>query len=485
VNTQSSRIAPAAALPRGGWLLATFTLLALAVFAFEGPHRPAGIAALVVAFGMLLVLLPWGTGLWFIPLAGLALPVSQPLPAVHMFDLPSAILIVVALGATLASRRREAWDVRGPGRFAFAMLAVPLVAFPFVVSRPSFLAAYKGYLLLVGLFLALRRLVPRTSARVLLWLYPVTGTLVAFQLLSRTRGLGALLFSRLKFRNFYSGLGWGQSDYISAVLEFCLCGTVLLILFEKRLAMRVALAAAAFVMVQAFLILFSRSGAISLLVFGAFLAFGWKRERALLAMGAGTLAAIAAAATPGGQVLLQRFTDPAEYSSWYFRLLTWETGIERFLQHPWTGYGLNQGRHIPDVIGSDSSNSSIIDFFGEQGILGGVLFVAIVVAAFRMARRAEWHGRPLPRPMRAALLGTVAAVVLHSLVEPTLTGNVMQVMFVYLLAFLTLLDSRGSGESAVPAPASAGSGAAAGRAVPTTSGPTTSGPTISGPTISG
>src|SRR6185503_18491731 len=114
------------------------------------------------------------------------------------------------------------------------------------------------------------------------------------------------------------------------------------------------------------------------------------------------------------------------------------------------------GKYISDVIGSDSSNSSIIDFLGEQGILGGVLFVAIVVAAFRMARRAEWQGQPLPRPLRAALLGTVVAVVLHSLVEPTLTGNVMQVMYVYLLAFLTLLDSRGSGEAGAPAPVSAG-----------------------------
>lgn len=443
------------------WILPTgLALLALAVFAFEGPQSPPGIAALVGALGLLLLFLPWGTGLWFIPLSGLALPVQQPIPAVHLFDLPTVLMILFGLGVTWASRTREAWDVRGPGRFAFAVLAVPLIAFPFVVSKPSFLAAYKAYVLLAGLFLALRRIVPRPKATVLLWIYPLTGTIAALQLLWRTRGLGALLFSRMKFRNFYTGLGWGQSDYISAVLEFCLCGTIILFLFEKRLAMRVVLAVAMLVMVQAFLILFSRAGAISLMVFGGILAFGWKRERALLAMGAGALAALAAIATPGGQVLLQRFTDPGEYNSWYFRLLTWETGIGRFLNHAWTGYGLNQGRFIPDVVGSESSNSSIIDFFGEQGILGGVLFIVIVVAALRMARRAWWEGGLLARPTRAALLGTVAAVVLHSLVEPTLTGNVMQVMFVYLLAFLTLLDPRGLADGA-PAPASADSSPAA------------------------
>ena len=443
-------------LQGSGWVLAVVVaLLALAAFAFEGPGNPAGIAALVGAVGVLLVLLPWDTGLAVIPLAGLALPVSQPLPAVHLFDLPSMAFIALGLGATFAAQRREAWDVRGPGLFAFAMLAVPLVAFPFVVSKISFLAAYKGYVLLAGMFLALRRLVPRSKASVLLWVFPVAGTFAALQLLLRTRGLGALLFSRLQFRNFYAGLGWGQSDYISAVVEFCLCGTVLLFMLERRVVWRAVLAVAAFVMVQAFLILFSRAGAISLMLFGAILAFGWKRERALLAMGAGVLLALAGAATPGGQVLVHRFTDPGEYNSWYFRLLTWETGIGRFLAHAVTGYGLNQGRFLADVIGADSSNSSILDFLGEMGVLGGVLFIAIVVAAFRMAGRAEWDGAPLARPIRAALIGMLAAVVLHSLVEPTLTGNVMQVLFVYLLAFITLLDPQGNETAADSLPKAA------------------------------
>ena len=74
-------------------------------------------------------------------------------------------------------------------------------------------------------FHALRRLVPWEKSQGLLWLFPVLGTIGAFQLFLKTQGLGALLFARMSFRNFYSRLAWGQSDFISAVLEFCICAT--------------------------------------------------------------------------------------------------------------------------------------------------------------------------------------------------------------------------------------------------------------------
>ena len=441
---------------RGTWLdptritVALTALVILTVFALQGPHRPLGIAALAVGTGMLLLLLPGSTFLALIPLCGIALLTPQAIPGWNLFDFMILPLALIAFLKLLAHPNRAAWGIHKPGLLTIAFLLAPLLAVPFaVVSLQPFLGLYKNCLLLAFLFLALRRIVRPEQSLTLLWIFPLTGTVAACQLLWKTRGLGALLYSRMNFRNFYSGLAWGQSDYISAVLEFCLCGTIVLILLERRALVRILLAGLALVMAQGFLILFSRAGALSLVLFGGLLALGWKRERALLAGGIAFVLALGGLATPGGQVLSQRFVDPSEYGSWYFRLVTWETGIQRFLAHPWTGFGLGQGRYISDVIGGESANCSILDVLGEQGIVGGIVFILIVVSAVRLGRRAPLPGVAGKGPVRMALAGTVGAVVLHSLVEPTITGHVLSVLFVYFLAFLTLQDDPS--QATVPA----------------------------------
>jgi len=424
-------------------LWAIFALAVLTAFAIAGPSGRVGVFALATGVGALTLLLPWGTWLVLVPLCGLALPVPQPIPGMQLFDICAVALILAGLVVTLAAPNHSKWELHGPGWFALAVLVVPLLAVPFYVISPrSFFGLYKAYALLALLFLALRRLVPPSRSHLLLWVFPLVGLDTALQLLWKTRGLGALLFSRLSFRNFYSGLGWGQSDYISAILEFCICGTVLLALVHRRTVLRLALLGIILVMVQGFLILFSRAGAISLVVFAGLLLLAWRWERAILFGVVGGALGLVALATPGGQVLLHRFSSPEEYGSWYFRLITWEAGFKRFLDHPWTGIGLNQGRFYSDVIAEESANSSIIDVLGDQGILGGILFVLIVYAALRLCLRARPSGMKSPRLLRLASAGTVGAVVIHSLVEPTLTGHVMSVLFVYFLAWLTLQDSH-------------------------------------------
>jgi O-antigen ligase len=450
VSRVQSPVARSAGLDPARILAALTAFAILSVFAMEGPHRPLGIAALAMGTGLLLLLLPGSAFLALIPLSGVALLTHQAIPGWNFFDLMIISLSLIAFVRLLANPNRAAWDIHKPGLLTIAFLLAPLLAVPFaVVSLSPFLGLYKNYVLLGLLFLALRRIVRPEQSLTLLWIFPLTGTVAACQLLWKTRGLGALLYSRMNFRNFYSGLAWGQSDYISAVLEICLYGTIVLIMLERRAPVRLLLAGLALVMAQGFLILFSRAGALSLLLFGGLLALGWKRERALMAGGIALVLALCGLATPGGQVLVQRFVDPSEYGSWYFRLITWETGIQRFLTHPWTGIGLNQGRYVSDVIGGESANSSILDVLGEQGIVGGIVFLLIIVAAIRLGRRAPLPGVEGKGPVRMALAGTVGAVVLHSLVEPTLSGHVLSVLFVYFLAFLTLQD--GPSPAAVPA----------------------------------
>ncbi len=422
-------------------LVGAIALGLVAALAFDGPGGLLGLAAMTtVLLAAPLLLGAAYLGLWILPALGLTILLGQISRGIHAFELVYPAVIVAGLIATLHSPDRRAWDVRLPGWIGFAFLAVPLLALPgVVVARSAYLAAYKFPLLWVLLFFCLRRLVPPERSRILLWIFPLIGVAGALQLLWKTRGLGAFVFSRLEFRNFYTRLPWGQSDYISATMEFCLCMTFVLFLLERGWTARVLLVLAALPMIEAFLMLFSRAGAIGLVAFILILALGMGGRRGIAAALLGSAGLAAAAFTPGGQVFLHRFTDPGEYASWYVRLLYWQFGWERFIHHPWTGIGLNQGKSMHDLMGDKPSNNLFLDTMSEQGILGGILLAIILFAAYRMAWRVRPVGFDAPvHPVRVALVATLTQVLIHAMVEPTISGPTIAIPFVYLLAWLAL-----------------------------------------------
>lgn len=430
---------------RGGRIVAALLALGLvAVFALDGPTGPLALASLGLALGVAFLFVPADARPYAYPLLGVLILLGQFAPGYAVFDPIPVVLAGVAFIDLAFARRRQDWEFHLPAWLCVGLLAVPLLAVPtVVVSVTSFIGGYKAQVLWVLLFFALRRLVPPARSQALLWIFPVIGILGALQLLQKTSGLGALLFARMSHRNFYTRLPWGQSDFLAAALEFCLCMTIVLIQLERRPAVRVGLGIGCFVILQALLLLFSRAGAVALGVFALIIVLGLGGRRGLAAAGAAVGVGLASLATPGGQTLIGRFTDPGEYLSWYYRLVVWENSWRRFLAHPFTGIGMNQGRYVHDFQGGDPANNLILDPLMEQGIFAAIVLAVIFLGAFRMAARVTPRESDAnPRTVRVVLIAALSQLVVHGMGEPTISGPAIAFPLVFLFVWLSHNDAR-------------------------------------------
>jgi len=429
--------APEACVALGACLL-------IAAFAFDGPRGPLAVLAVVLLALVWAFLAAPSLRVWFLPAIMSTVVFGQLIPGVYIFEFATLALLPLLLWATLAARDRAAWNVSLPALYCVCALVIPLLAVPFhVVSMTSFLGAYLFFLTWVTLFLAIRRLVPLEASHIVLWVFPFIGAIGFLQLVFKTRGLGDQLVQRLVFRNFYTELPWGRSDFVSAVMEVVVCACVVLYLLDRRPLARVVIVACGLMAGRSFLVLLSRGGAVGLLLFALVLTIGLGGARGLLAAGMSAILGVVGASTTGGQALLSRFTDPGESASVGMRFVLWATSWSRFLANPWTGVGLNQERYQHDLLAEHWGGNLLLDMLAEQGVFGGLLLIAIFVAAFRMAARAEPYGLVgSPRPVRVAVIGLLVECVFHASVEPTLLGPPMAVPLVALFAWLTLQDPR-------------------------------------------
>jgi O-antigen ligase len=431
-------------------LVLGLALACTAAFVVFGPASRIGIgAAAVVCLG--LAFIAWRpSGSMVLPALGLVLLTPQMLPGVRYFDFVLLGLAGWALWRSLQVDDRRVWDVRTPGLLALISLAVPLAALPgVVVSLSSFVGSYKEFVAYAVLFLSLRRAVDPARSRSLLYVFPVVGSVAAVQLLTRVRGLGVAFFQRLEFRNTYTELGWGESNYVAAILLICLLGTAVATLLERGWR-RLPLLAAAGLMGCAFFLLFSRAATISFAVAALFLLVAWGGRKSVLLMAAVFAMLSAVLVSPVGRVLVFRFTDPREYASWYARLLVWEASWQRFLRYPLTGTGLNQGRYQGDELGAGAAHNLVLQVLMEQGILGGVFLIVVGAAIYRLCLRARLAETPAAdRTLRVLLLASVTSIFVNSMAEPTLPAYVATLLFVWLIAWLSLQPTRD--EAAVPA----------------------------------
>lgn len=423
-------------------LAIAFGLLLILLFAQEGPLGLTGVVAIAAVVIGVALEVPSRFRIGLVPLGILTVLLGQLSPALNYSDPWTAVMIALALLLSLLREDRRTWELHRPSLIAALFLLAPMPAVvTTVASFESWAAPYKNLVLAVGLFFALRRLVPRPRADVLLWVFPLMGTVGALQILAKTQGLGALLFARLEMRNFYTRLPWGHSNFISAVLELCLCGTLLLAVIERNPAKRLLLLGASILMLQGILSSFSRAGVVSLLAYALVLAIGLGGRRAIGATVAAGAIFAGSLLTPGGQVLVQRFADPFEYGSWAVRIQLWENSLARFLANPWTGIGLNQGRYQGDFQGGDAAHNMLLDVAMEQGVLGAVALVLVFAAAFRLVVRLRPRaGATNARTIRVLALALLVQVIVHAFVEPILLGVPILLGLVYLLAWLCLQD---------------------------------------------
>ncbi|MEP7027622.1 MAG: O-antigen ligase family protein [Candidatus Eisenbacteria bacterium] len=432
-------LAPPSASSRTRWLLALCGFALIAFFAWSGVTSKGLVMALAAGALFLVRFAPRIPGhmlLVFVPL----LLLTPNFAGWRYFDALVPVIVIAAWAATLRVGDRRAFELHGPGLVALAILVAPLPGLVRAESPASFLGSYKELLVYAMVFLSLRRLVTRRTSILLLWALPVLGLAIALELFAKTHGVGGLL-ARSGFRTFYTDLVWGSSNLIASVLLISLCGTALIATLDSRPWVRLLLLASGAVSLEAFLILSSRSAAVALVVFLLVLVFGLGGRFRLAA--SGTIIAVVAAglSLSSGRLLVSRFADPAEYASWAERQHLWAGAWSRFLEHPWIGIGLNQGRLQGDLMASARAHNWLLDTLMEQGMIGGIVLLIAVAALSRLCWRVEVTGDPgSDHRVRVVCYAFVAAVILQSMVEPTLLSYIVTLPFLWFIAWLTMHD---------------------------------------------
>lgn len=435
-----------AAVPSGQRAVPTIlaAVLALAVVAFAtwaGTLQPLFAFGIFVGAALLLLVGPVVPAVLAFYLSLLVAFIDQD-SAWRWFDLVFLAIAAAAFVRTRAATDRRAWELHGPGWIVVGLLAAPWIALPAVPEPVRWLAEYKLLLMATGLFLALRRIVPPRRADLLLVAFPLIGLLTWWQLGSRMSGAGGLTTTRVTFRNFYTDVGWGTSNYVAGILVLTLGATTILLMRARAWWIRGLLLVSLLAQLQAFVPLQSRGATVAVLVMLLVLAAHGDLRTRLATVALGAAAVIAMVAGDAGRALISRFSDPVEAGSWLHRVEIWKLGWERFLAHPWSGIGIGQGAFLGDLGGSSKAHNYLLQVLQDQGLPGFAAWVAWTVGVFVLARRARPPVGVSERLYRGVVTGAVAAVLVHALVEPMFGGFEMQMCLAWFLAWLALQDPR-------------------------------------------
>lgn len=167
----------------------------------------------------------------------------------------------------------------------------------------------------------------------------------------------------------------------------------------------------------------------------------------------------------GGAVLApaalkERLTDPAG-SDLGLRADLWQSALDIYRSHPVLGVGLgNFGEayaRLPATVSAGSqrrllhggqvlvpphANSLFLTILAEEGILGALAFLGLLGAALPTCRRAARRADPFDRALGVGLGAGLCALLVHSLFEYTLFGEVSLPIFA-LLGVLTVRSRSG------------------------------------------
>jgi O-antigen ligase len=189
-----------------------------------------------------------------------------------------------------------------------------------------------------------------------------------------------------------------------------------------------ALACAA-VMLFAFLLSSSRGGFLAL---GVALPFAvWRSPYRSRWVALGMVVALLVIALPGSP--LSRFMDPShgDLESHRIRLALLEAGLRMFWENLWIGVGVGNYRNEVARYATDPeaelrhvAHNTYVEVAGEQGVPGILLFVSILVLAFRGLRKV--------RQSAADNTGSVVYVAAHGL-EIALAGACVGMLFLSTL----------------------------------------------------
>jgi putative inorganic carbon (hco3(-)) transporter len=127
----------------------------------------------------------------------------------------------------------------------------------------------------------------------------------------------------------------------------------------------------------------------------------------------------------GGGARLQEVDDVTQES----RLALWGAAVAMFVSHPVLGVGYGNYRSLyndylggrgPDLL---DSHNTYLQFLADTGIIGFLVFCALMVAFARMALKLARQPDPFYRLVGVGMGGALAATLIHGLVDYLFTAN--------------------------------------------------------------
>ena len=247
--------------------------------------------------------------------------------------------------------------------------------------------------------------------------------------------LAGLIFSMSPLLGLGEGVSWGERLLVGAAMAFC----------------------------WAFLFWAGGRAAIGAAVAGAvvFLWFAPRRQRPWVA-GVSLLAATAGAwlstlfrvADPrmGFFQSIERTASATSVNALSTgRLAMWETTIEAIEKHPWFGLGPEGYLYLETKVYGVQPHNLLLQFLVEWGLIGTVLFAALLFLVFRKAlSNLGQEEKSLHRTARITALALLVAFTVHSLVDG-LYYHVVPLMLLFTSIAIALLPCS-SPENTIPSP---------------------------------
>lgn len=247
---------------------------------------------------------------------------------------------------------------------------------------------------------------------------------------------------------------YGSPNNVALFLGRCIPFTLAFLLLPVDRIRRSASGIALVIMTLAAVLSLSAGGLLLGLpaAFAAVFLLAW-RKRAIL-----PLAGLAAVGAAGFALALQsaRFARIFDFTQGtnFYRIRVWQSAANILHDHPITGLGLDQflyafrGEYImPDAWQEPNlshPHNFLLDFWVRLGIFGAALFVLLQIAFWRLAARlyhAYRHDTSLWLAIVVGLMGSMANLLAHGLVDNSVFVNDLAFVFVLLLATTSQLSN--------------------------------------------
>ena len=246
--------------------------------------------------------------------------------------------------------------------------------------------------------------------------------------------------------------GWmGDENDLALALNAAIGVGVYLLTDARRFGRKLMLVASLGLMVAAVVATKSRGGFLGIAGLALYMLFaGPKRGRILLAILLAAVCLVALAPPSYWKEVRSIETAGEKGDTGEARIYLWKMGWRMFLDHPIFGVGTgNFGAHTPEyenverseVEGQHSwgraAHSLYFTLIPEQGLVGIVIFLALLIWIFHTGGRLRGEGRKAPNDPDAVAAGLLAAGLTSGIVALLITGVFLSVLFYPVLWVLT------------------------------------------------